>query len=112
MRLTLGYSYFHLGRSENNGQGPLFGPKPKCKLLLFENMVYAMKERRGPLDCIEILTTMIIANRRSVASIRSMGVLEWEYSVVVIGWNILFIGVSVLVVSRTNVISSLTMIVI
>lgn len=33
-----------------------------------------MKDRSGPLDCIEIFTTIIMANRRSVARIRSMGV--------------------------------------
>jgi len=38
-------------------------------------VVYDIKDRSGPLDCIEIFTTMIMANKRSVASIRSIAVL-------------------------------------
>ena len=63
------------------------------------------------MDCIEILTTMIIANNSSVARIKSMDLLWWAYMVVVRGWNVLFIGVIVSVNIRASVIATLTMIV-
>lgn len=63
------------------------------------------------MDCIEILTTMIIANNSSVARIRSMDLLWWAYMVVVRGWNVLFIGVIVFVNTRASVIAVLTIIV-